>query len=632
MAGKSAEALGKPPSLLRATLAAIAIAVTLLSLVAFVPEPLVRVLLESDSRKNAENWQNRILGLLSAGSDAFIIGSLTEEDKRRLEIFVRASATFRVKMFRAGGQVFWSSRASDLGQVSNKSYFFEEVAAGRIYQIETVKPASDVDGYALPPAAAGVPVPDRLVHEIYAPVMRDGRFLGAVEFYRDVTGSFEANLFRVRLAVGLVALLGVIATIGLVLMVLGTGRRRERFMAHLAERERTALAQDRKLSREMRLLSELNEWLQACKTLDELFDMVKSFMSNLFGACSGAVYVYSNSRDVLDGACEWNGGHLHAHIRPDDCWGLRRGRTYGYGQNEIDFPCTHIDGQEIYNYVCIPILAHGETVGLLHLNADPSLPADHFAEDRRLAQMCAEQISLAIANVRLRDQLRDQSIRDPLTGLFNRRHFLETLRRHLDRARRSGGALSLVSVDIDHFKKFNDNYGHDAGDMVLRAVGSLMEKLVDGDELPCRLGGEEFTVLLPGATTEVALRRAEELRRSVERIAVRYGEKTLPHVTISLGVATYPEHGDMPQTLMKVADDALYDAKARGRNQACRGGDTAAAPERAAGPEQAGPSEPVPADALERAIAAAGAPAPDERGGAPRSAGTMAQEAGSAAA
>ena len=202
----------------------------------------------------------------------------------------------------------------------------------------------------------------------------------------------------------------------------------------------------------------------------------------------------------------------------------------------------------------------------MHLRAQHECE-DSFGQNKKLAQMCAEQISMAIANVRMRDQLHDQSVRDPLTGLFNRRHMTDQLRKLISRSQASGSTVSLLAVDVDHFKKFNDNHGHDAGDMVLRAVGSVLQQSCDGDEIACRMGGEEFTLILPDSSPADVLARAEKLRKAVEDIAVRYGEKTLPRITISLGVAHYPTHGTMPQDLMRAADDALYDAKARGRNQ-----------------------------------------------------------------
>jgi diguanylate cyclase (GGDEF)-like protein len=321
-----------------------------------------------------------------------------------------------------------------------------------------------------------------------------------------------------------------------------------------------------RLAREVKLLGELNEWLQSSRSLDELFDMVSKFMTHILPNAEGSVYVYSNSRDVLDGWASWNGGDHKDHIHPDSCWGLRRGRVYEYGSGEVTFVCEHAEPHDGRPYFCFPILAHGETVGLMHLRAH-SADCENFAANKKLARMCAEQISMAISNVQMRDQLHDQSVRDPLTGLFNRRHMTDSLRKGISRCQSQGSRLSLIAIDVDHFKKFNDNHGHDAGDMVLRAVGSVLEQACDGDEVACRPGGEEFTLILPDTTPEDALTRAELVRQAVEEVTVRYGEKALPRVTISIGVSHYPSHGTMPQDLMRAADEALYEAKARGRNQ-----------------------------------------------------------------
>jgi diguanylate cyclase (GGDEF)-like protein len=329
-----------------------------------------------------------------------------------------------------------------------------------------------------------------------------------------------------------------------------------------------------KLNREAKLLSELNEWLQSCKSLEELYQMVGEFVSRLLPGCAGTLYIYANSRDVLETARVWNGAHATTAIQPDDCWGLRRGRTYTSGEGEIHFPCAHVGSAEVQDYCCIPILAHGETIGMLHLEFVTSgtkgcgaHPAADIAEQRRLGLVCAEQISLAIANVKLRDQLRDQSIRDALTGMFNRRYLLETCRREFSRATRAGQPVSMLSIDVDHFKKFNDNHGHDAGDTVLRAVGDLLKSSFRDEDVPCRFGGEEFVVLLPGATAEAATQKAEELRHRIESLVVRYVDGNLPRVTISIGVAAYPAAGDSPQAVLKAADEALYRAKDGGRNR-----------------------------------------------------------------
>jgi diguanylate cyclase (GGDEF)-like protein len=339
-------------------------------------------------------------------------------------------------------------------------------------------------------------------------------------------------------------------------------------MVAAIEAFRIDLIDRRRLTHETHLLSAFNQWLQSCNSLDELYDMIGAFLTRLLPSCAGNLFIYANSRDVLENATVWNGGAMMPAMHPEDCWGLRRGRTYTFGEDAIDFPCGHLRQATPDPYCCIPILAHGETVGLLHLKfSGDAVPAASHIDDRRLGTVCAEQISLAIANVKLRDQLRDQSIRDPLTGLFNRRYLMETCRREFARAARAGQSVGVLSIDVDHFKKYNDNHGHDAGDTVLRAVGGCLNGLFRAEDVPCRFGGEEFVVTLPGANLTATARRAEQLRAAVEGLVVRYLDRELPRITVSIGVATFPEAGDTPTIVLRVADEALYRAKAGGRNR-----------------------------------------------------------------
>ena len=349
-----------------------------------------------------------------------------------------------------------------------------------------------------------------------------------------------------------------------------------------------SLELERQRKREARLLSELGEWLQSCKTLQELFQVIGRYMAQIFPGTSGELYVYSNSRDVLDGVCAWNRPtHLADHFQPDECWALRRGRMYRHGAGLVNFPCGHAHDVDPADpdaaYLCLPIIAHGDTVGLLHIRfARRATVAGQAGMDDQacaFAVQCSEQISLAIANVRLRDELRDQSTRDPLTGLYNRRFFFDNCRRALLQASRSGETVSVISLDADHFKRFNDTHGHDAGDTVLRSVSDLLGSMFQGSEVVARLGGEEFSVLLPGCSAEQATARADEMRRRIEELRIRYRDLDLPRMTISAGVASFPSFGPTTQDLLRAADAALYVAKDAGRNQVR----TAAA---AAGPAQ----------------------------------------------
>ncbi|TNC09839.1 diguanylate cyclase [Methylobacterium terricola] len=363
-----------------------------------------------------------------------------------------------------------------------------------------------------------------------------------------------------------------------------TDDRREfgRIAAHL-ERLRTNMRLGQKTEAERRTLSQTSDWLQSAKSEEELYSMVSTVLSRLIPECRGALYVYSGSRDTLDLAESWNDATGPETIHPDDCWGLRRGRLYVHGANPVEFRCGHVHEPDAQHYCCLPILAHGETIGLLHLAHGSAGPCDAtaFAESRRLGMLAAEHIALAIANMKLREQLLDQSIRDVLTGLYNRRYLLERGRSEFLRAQRLGAPVSLLSIDVDHFKAFNDNFGHDAGDTVLRAVSEVLQRGATPTGVACRFGGEEFLILLPGTAAPEAMAQAEVIRREVETLTIRYAESDLPRISVSVGVAAYPVSGQTLQEVMRVADATLYEAKRGGRNRVVLSEDPLAAREEA---------------------------------------------------
>lgn len=165
------------------------------------------------------------------------------------------------------------------------------------------------------------------------------------------------------------------------------------------------------------------------------------------------------------------------------------------------------------------------------------------------------------------DLLRDQCIRDPLTGLFNRRYLNNFLLREIENCSQKVQPLSIIMLDIDHFKRCNDTFGHDAGDVVLEEVSLFLQKHVQGSEIVCRYGGEEFMVILPESSLEYAHKVAEELRQGVKKLAIKYQDQSIDMVTISLGVAGFPEHGKTGAEVIRAADVALYHAKTKGRDR-----------------------------------------------------------------
>jgi diguanylate cyclase (GGDEF)-like protein len=218
-------------------------------------------------------------------------------------------------------------------------------------------------------------------------------------------------------------------------------------------------------------------------------------------------------------------------------------------------------------------MAQGEALGIVSLqrsdDQDQPEAAPRFSggAERRLAAVLAEQVALALGNLRLRESLRNQSICDPLTGLFNRRYMEESLEREFSRAARSKSAVAIVMMDLDHFKRFNDTFGHQAGDALLRAFGDLLKRSTRGQDIACRYGGEEFAIVLSDANLPGTLRRAELLREQVKQLSVEYAGQLLGTVNISMGVALYPDHGTTIGEVLRASDQALYCAKREGRDR-----------------------------------------------------------------
>lgn len=234
--------------------------------------------------------------------------------------------------------------------------------------------------------------------------------------------------------------------------------------------------------------------------------------------------------------------------------------------DESDLICKHVEAENGKSYLCLPMVAHGEIMGLLHVRyGDETEGARNILAQSALA--AAEQLSLILANLRLRDTLKNQSIRDPQTGLFNRRYMEDSLVRELSRAERMGKTVVVAMVDIDHFKLLNDTYGHTAADAVLREWSELLKVKFRGSDIVCRYGGEEFVIILPDISPDDARQRLEQLRSDLARMVVREEGHLIQSVTVSIGVAYFPVHGRNSQSLLQAADHAMYRAKEMGRNR-----------------------------------------------------------------
>lgn len=368
----------------------------------------------------------------------------------------------------------------------------------------------------------------------------DGHFYGRVWYFRDVTDY----------------------------------RRAEERVRQANERLRATISQLKEQKKQSGILSEMREMLQACSSASEVGPIVQQSMRKLFPRTSGSLYLMGTAGRELEAVEVWGRGAALPSAEgfpADDCWALRRGRLHLAETPGVGPVCAHLKNDVSSPSACVPLAAKGEVLGILHLQVEEGAPPERQTRTMericRLATTISEYLSLSIVNLRLREQLAEQSIRDPLTGLYNRRYLMEALEREIRRAERNSYPIAVVMMDIDHFKPFNDRFGHPAGDALLEALGVFLKANLRGGDAACRYGGEEFILFLPEASLEGASRNMERILEGIANLAIIHRGKRLPPVTFSVGISAYPDHGKDRDSLIQAADTALYQAKKMGRNQ-----------------------------------------------------------------
>jgi diguanylate cyclase (GGDEF)-like protein/PAS domain S-box-containing protein len=313
---------------------------------------------------------------------------------------------------------------------------------------------------------------------------------------------------------------------------------------------------------EMQLLNRMHGLLQTCTTKEEAHKVIALVAGELFGGQNGCLAVLRPQDHHLETVARWGD---EAPVEPifavEDCWALRRGQLHEVIDPQAGLLCRHFGHQPRTGYLCVPLTVQGETLGMLCLIGG-AVRGKHQVNQQQLAMTVGEAIKLSLSNLKLREELREQAIRDPLTGLFNRRYLEATLSHELYRAQRRKAPLCVAMLDLDHFKRFNDSFGHEAGDSLLREFGQMVRKKLRKSDISCRYGGDEFVLVLPDSSPADTVQRVEQICALVKGLQLRHGST----LAASAGVAQAGEHGSSPEELLRAADEALYAAKQAGRD------------------------------------------------------------------
>lgn len=308
----------------------------------------------------------------------------------------------------------------------------------------------------------------------------------------------------------------------------------------------------------------MTDMLQAAETYEDAGAVLMATARRLLPGYGAALFVFNNSRDRLDLARAWDmpeGYRVPEMLSPSNCWALKRGKPHINSPSAGTLCCAHHPSH--IATVEMPMMACGQLHGLLIIaHPDTEDAYNEIMEIRRLGRALADSMSLALSNISLREKLRTQSLRDPLTGLYNRRYMEDALERFVSLGSRTGASTAVVMLDLDNFKKLNDEHGHAKGNAVLRDVAAQIVGCLRPTDVVCRYGGEELVAILPDCSLDDALEKAETLRQRIESLSASHECA----ISASLGIATIPETATSATDIVPIADAALYAAKKAGKN------------------------------------------------------------------
>jgi diguanylate cyclase (GGDEF)-like protein/PAS domain S-box-containing protein len=318
--------------------------------------------------------------------------------------------------------------------------------------------------------------------------------------------------------------------------------------------------------KEMQLLNRMNDLLQSCMTQTEAYKVITLIAEELFPGQNGCLAILPAKDQPLQVVSLWGSDEI---MKPsfslEDCWALRRGQLHEVADPATGLVCGHFFHPPRTGYLCLPLMVQGETLGVLTLLNDSARKGEHTLSLQRLAVTVGEMIKLSLSNLKLREELLQQAVHDPLTGLYNRRYLDEVLPRELLLAQRRNTPLCVVIFDIDKFKQFNDTFGHAPGDLLLREFGRILRERLRKSDISCRFGGDEFVLVLPDSSIADTQERVEQIRRILKELQLTHVDgQPLGTITLSAGIASMPEQGVTETELLRAADEAMYRAKQAG--------------------------------------------------------------------
>ncbi|PKN87109.1 MAG: hypothetical protein CVU46_05505 [Chloroflexi bacterium HGW-Chloroflexi-8] len=327
------------------------------------------------------------------------------------------------------------------------------------------------------------------------------------------------------------------------------------------------VAELQKHDQEIKMVNRMNDLLQACKTKEEAYQVIGLAIGEIFPGQCGGLAILHDSANYLETFAQWGDEPaLKPIFSLEDCWAMRRGQQHVVLDPQTSIMCTHFLRNPQKGYLCIPLVVQGDTLGLLNIDLPAGMDSEHELSWRQLFLTVGEGIKLSLSNIKLREMMRDQATHDPLTGLFNRRYLSDTLPRELNHARRSNSKTCVVMLDIDHFKHFNDTYGHEAGDLMLRELGWILKGNIRKSDIACRYGGEEFVLVLLDTTIEDCQEHLKKIIEKVKAQQIRFGGQLLRSMSLSIGVVEASESVMDADELLVAADKAMYAAKHAGRD------------------------------------------------------------------